>query len=198
VKSVYSTVSNLLLPGEALLPDQEFIFKAIWNSPAPSKVAGFAWLVLRNRIPTRLNLYRRQVIRNEGDTCCVFCGERFESEAHLFLYCRVVLQVSERVFAWLGLIFSLPHNLSSLLTCMAVTTRSNLKWKGLVMIWNATIWAIWRHRNKVIFENGVSDSAKLLEDIQTSSWKWWLGRTKMSPCLLYEWIYEPGICLSNG
>jgi hypothetical protein len=197
VKSAYNIVSSLLLPREAPVPDQELIFKVIWKSPAPSKVAGFAWLVLRNRVPTRQNLYRRQVIRNDGETCCVFCGDRMESEAHLFLYCRFVLQIWERVFAWLGLIFSLPHSSKSLLTFFAATPGSKLKRKGLVMIWNASIWAIWRLRNKVIFENGVADSAKLLEDIQTS-WKWWLGRTKSSPCLLYEWISEPVICLSNG
>ncbi|PNX87037.1 hypothetical protein L195_g043121, partial [Trifolium pratense] len=53
------------------------------------------------------------------------------------------------------------------------------------------IWLMWRHRNKVIFETGLIDMAGVLDDIKTTSWKWWIGRSKASPCLLYEWNSEP-------
>jgi hypothetical protein len=66
------------------------------------------------------------------------------------------------------------------------------------MIWNVVLLLIWRHRNRIIFDNGVKDVAGLLEDVKTVSWKWWNGILAMKPCLLYEWIAEPAICLSTG
>jgi hypothetical protein len=47
VKSAYAKVSNLMLPREIVTSQQESAFKVIWNSLTPSKVFGFAWLVLR-------------------------------------------------------------------------------------------------------------------------------------------------------
>jgi hypothetical protein len=65
----------------------------------------------------------------------------------------------------------------------------------MIMIWCAVIWSVWRHRNRIIFYNGVVDGVGLVDDIKLVTWKWWLGRTKSSPCLYYEWIVEPGLCL---
>jgi hypothetical protein len=198
VKSAYSIVSNLLIPRTRIVDYQEIIFKAIWKCQVPSKVAGFVWLVLLNRVPTRDNLIRRRVIPEDGHRCCVFCGENVESVSHLFLYCGFVLQLWERVFAWLGFNFSLPHSISSLLNFAVATTGSKQKRKGMLMIWNVVLLLIWRHRNRIIFDNGVKDVAGLLEDVKTVSWKWWNGILAMKPCLLYEWIAEPAICLSTG
>jgi hypothetical protein len=63
----------------------------------------------------------------------------------------------------------------------------------MVMIWKAVIWTVWRQHNKKIFENEVLDLAHLLDDVNTTSWKWWLGRSNVAPVLLYEWISEPVI-----
>jgi hypothetical protein len=196
VKSTYGLMSTKLLMRRDLGEDQIFSFKAIWKSPAPSKVAGLAWLVLLDRVPTRENLFRRKIIQGEEDQCCVFCGEHTESVQHLFVYCGFVLQIWEQVFVWLRLNFSLPHSISSMLNLLGTTSGSKHSRKGMVMIWSAVIWGIWRHRNKIIFDNGVKDSAKLLEDIKLMAWKWWISRGTQSPCLLYEWISEPVICLS--
>jgi hypothetical protein len=64
------------------------------------------------------------------------------------------------------------------------------------MIWNAVLWVIWRWRNKLIFENGVMDRTALINDVKLMSWKWWLGRSNATSCMLYEWIAEPLICMS--
>jgi hypothetical protein len=101
VKSAYDIVSDMLLPKEYLSTAQDLSFKVLWKCMAPSKVTGFAWLVLLDRVPTRVNLIRRQVIIDDMNQCCVFCGNSAETVTHLFLYCNCILQVWERVFAWL-------------------------------------------------------------------------------------------------
>jgi hypothetical protein len=196
VKSTYSLMASKLLMCRVLGDEQKFNFKAIWKSPAPSKVAGFAWQVLLDRVPTRENLFRRKILQPEDDKCCVFCGVHMESIQHLFLYCGFVLKVWEQVFVWLRLSFFLPHSVSSLLNLLGTSSGQKHSRKGRVMIWNAMIWGIWRHRNQIVFDNGVKDSAKLLDDVKLMAWKWWISRGTQSPCLLYEWISEPEICLS--
>jgi hypothetical protein len=67
----------------------------------------------------------------------------------------------------------------------------------MALIWIAVIRAVWRHRNMIIFSNGASDMARLVDDIKITSWKWWIGRTKTSPFLYYEWSAEPVLCMSR-
>jgi cbb3-type cytochrome oxidase subunit 3 len=55
---------------------------------------------------------------------------------------------------------------------MASISGSKQKRKGMVMIWIAVIWTVWRHRNKIVFENGAVDLVGLLDDVKTISWRW--------------------------
>jgi hypothetical protein len=70
------------------------------------------------------------------------------------------------------------------------------KSQGLTLIWSSVIWAIWKHRNRIVFENGTSDVIGVVEEIKHTSWKWWISRSKSPTCLLYEWLQEPNICIS--
>ncbi|WJX67033.1 hypothetical protein P8452_51532 [Trifolium repens] len=200
VNSTYSLVVNLLIERRTVTLAQELAFKAIWKCSAPSKVAGLIWMILHDKAPTRDNLIRRQIIsENGGQQGCVFCGNQFETAQHLFLYCPVTMQIWERVFAWLNLHFLLPHNILSLLIYVATTPGTKYLRRGLVMIWCAVIWSVWRHRNRIVFENGVLDGVELLDDIKVASWKWWIGRGSSSPpCLFYEWKAEPVLCIKNN
>jgi hypothetical protein len=137
----------------------------------------------------------RCVIAVDEEQGCVFCGDNSETLPHLFLYCRVIMQVWDRIFAWFGLQFMLPHNIPSLLIYVATTPGRKQLRRGLVMIWCAVIWTVWRHRNRIIFENGVVDGVGLLEEIKVASRKWWLNRGGSQPCLFYEWNSEPVLCL---
>jgi hypothetical protein len=59
VKSTYDLVSDLFITRENIPLDRQSTFKAIWKCQAPSKVSGFVWLVLHDRVLTRVNLCRR-------------------------------------------------------------------------------------------------------------------------------------------
>jgi hypothetical protein len=172
VKSAYKLVSGLLTDTGILASDACSVLSAIWKCAAPSKVMGFAWLMLHDRVPTRVNLFRRRIITEDEDKCCVFCGEEMETVSHLFLYCRIISNVWDRIFAWLGLIFSLPHSIFSLLNFVAGSTGQKQVRNGLFMICSAVIWTVWRHRNKIIFYNGGVDGSGLVEEVMVTSWKW--------------------------
>ncbi|GAU21813.1 hypothetical protein TSUD_176590 [Trifolium subterraneum] len=60
----------------------------------------------------------------------------------------------------------------------------------------AVVWAMWITRNAIIFDNGLAQVEKVVDDVKLRSWKWRLGRAKPSAsCLLYKWIAETLICL---
>ena len=61
VKSCYTILQNLFY-GEGTLNDVEkVIFREIWRSKAPTKVLAFSWTLLRDRIPTNINLSKRSL-----------------------------------------------------------------------------------------------------------------------------------------
>jgi hypothetical protein len=195
VKSTFFLVSDLSVPIMFVSPWHASAFTTIWNCPSPSKVSAFAWQLLHDRLPTRINLIRRRIIEPDGDNLCIFCGECPESSLHLFVYCQVAIKVWVGVFQWLDLPFTLPHNLFSILNHLNSLGGKKFR-KGLCMIWSAVVWSLWRHRNSVMFDNGRISSMEVLEVIKVSSWKWWLSQSKAVHPLYYEWCVQPKLCIA--
>jgi hypothetical protein len=51
------------------------------------------------------------------------------------------------------------------------------------LIWLATTWNIWKHRNNIVF-NGVLSEAKLvIDEIKISSWAWFSNRYGRKSCI---------------
>ncbi|PNX87107.1 ribonuclease H, partial [Trifolium pratense] len=163
VKSTYNLVSNLLVIGTVLTPEEVAVFRVIWNCPAPSKVSALLWKLLHDRITTKVNLYRRGVIHSEGHQSCAFCGNCAETAIHLLLYCDFATRVWRAVFDWLGMCLQFPHNFLSMFNSVACVPSRKQTRKALVMILGAVIWALWQHRNQIVFENGTAEAAVVIE-----------------------------------
>jgi hypothetical protein len=189
VKSTYQLVYSLSAPDVLSTQWHAGIFSSIWKWHAPSKVSGFVWQLL----PTRYNLLR-WVITDGGDSSCVLCGESVETELHLFLYCKVAMLVWLEVFAWLQIPFSLPHNLFSIFNCLLGERNKKVK-KGFTMICCSVVWSLWRCRNSALFDSRGGLVVELVETIKVSSWKWWISDSSQHPCLFYEWVSEPRLCI---
>ncbi|GAU23756.1 hypothetical protein TSUD_128610 [Trifolium subterraneum] len=99
------------------------------------------------------------------------------------------------VKSWLGVVIVMPPNLFSLFDCFVGAAGCNKMAKGFSLIWHTTVWAIWRSRNDILFANGVLDPSSVIDEIKLLSWRWGLIRQKIPMCLLYEWCWDPGICL---
>jgi hypothetical protein len=92
VKSAYCLISNL--PGSVGFhpPWSGRIFDAIWKCKAPSKVSGFVWQLLHNRIPTKDNLILRNIIHTGESTLCPLCGKEIEK----LLTCLFTVRLQHR------------------------------------------------------------------------------------------------------
>ncbi|GAU37587.1 hypothetical protein TSUD_395600 [Trifolium subterraneum] len=171
------------------------VFDHLWESPAPSKVVAFSWKLLYDRIPTRRKLEARGLLGLDTPWECVGCVGNVESSSHLFLHCPSAMMVWYDVFRWLGVIIVTPPTMLLLFEVMRGSTRNKKIRLGYLMIWHATLWCIWKARNKACFANGTFNPKVIVEDIKVVSWKWCLARLKIAPCMFYEWTWDPGECL---
>jgi hypothetical protein len=87
------------------------------------------------------------------------------------------------------------YNYSPLLAFLFEILRGSAKnskiRNGFVMVWQATLWSIWKVRNNAIFSAGIFVPQAIVDDVKVLSWKWSLGRLKILPCLFYEWTWDP-------
>lgn len=104
----------------------------------------FAWTLLLDLIPIRVNLAIRGVLNADASKTYVFCG-RLEETAlhlHLFLHCEVVTRLWQKVMQWLQFNFITPHNRWAHFLCWSNEASTKKLRHGFWLIWNATVWAI--------------------------------------------------------
>jgi hypothetical protein len=195
VNSSYKLLSKELLTEGVVDVDLERVLDSIWSSSAPSKVIAFSWQLLYDRISTRSNLEIRGIIGPELPWECVGCVGKKETSCHLFLHCPCVMKVWQEIFRWLGVEIVIPSSLTILFEVLKASARNGKIRKGFVLIWHASLWAIWKARNEANFANGRFATLDIVESIKVSSWKWSMSRLKIIPCLFYEWTWDPGDCL---
>jgi hypothetical protein len=121
----------------------------------------FSWQALLGRLLTRSNLVRRGVVVVGGPSCA-FCDLFGESENHLFASCSLACAVWLKVFKWFGVVPVLPHSMSSIFETFRVlgAGRKHVI-QGVLMVWHAIIWALWRSRNYRIFSNKVMNQEEI-------------------------------------
>ncbi|RZB98494.1 CST complex subunit CTC1 [Glycine soja] len=136
----------------------------------PSRVTVFTWRLVRDRLPTRQNLQRRQVSILEMS--CPLCRNADEDAAHLFLHCSRIQPIWWESMSWLNLKGAAPltpkqHFLQHM-DVQAHGVRIN-RWQCW---WLALTWSIWRHRNNIVFSNETFNANKLFDDAIFNLWTW--------------------------
>ncbi|GKV11786.1 hypothetical protein SLEP1_g23006 [Rubroshorea leprosula] len=150
----YSTATAYaLLTNQRREEEEAEIYKRIWNPNIPSKVAAFNWKVLLDRIPTKLNLLKRGVIKEEEERKCVLCEEEKEDSSHLFLNCKIVKWLWRACANWWGIEVGLQNECKKTFQLFGAWTKKSHKREGWDCIWNAVIWIVWMARNRKIFDN---------------------------------------------
>ena len=61
-------------------------FQLIWKLKIPPKAAIFTWRLIKDRLPTRANLHRRNLDLQES--VCPLCHIEQEEAGHLFFQCN--------------------------------------------------------------------------------------------------------------
>jgi hypothetical protein len=195
VKSSYSKLEALVSNVAMWTEEEKGVFDRMWKSPAPSKVVAFAWKVLLNRVPTKVNLATRNALGPEDSTRCVLCNAMEESSRHLFLHCEVASRVWCKLMVWIGRSFITPPNLFVHWECWNGGERNKNVLKGLWLIWHTTIWVMWKAQNDKIFKGVNFAVDDIVEEVKVLSWRWTLSRLHIPACLYFEWCWDPHWCL---
>ncbi|KAL5141003.1 Cullin-1 [Glycine soja] len=99
VSGLYSVGSEYHLLSEVVSDEKEDrAFTLIWKMKIPSKVAHFVWRLVRDKLPTRANLRRRNV--QLDDYNCPFCLSQEEEASHTFFGCQRIMPLWWESLAW--------------------------------------------------------------------------------------------------
>ncbi|PWA82636.1 RNA-directed DNA polymerase, eukaryota [Artemisia annua] len=126
------------------------LFPTRWCKYVPSKINIFAWRLLLNRLPTRINIVEKGI--DIPSILCSICNLHHEDADHLFLQCEVASQIWYKVGIWLdhpfptfSCVYDIWENLDE-----QPQTRNAKIIKEVIIL--STI-VIWNFRNNVIFNN---------------------------------------------
>jgi hypothetical protein len=176
VRSYYSILINSQ-PTEALEATTLTALKKLWKIDVPSKVLAFGWRLLLDRLPTRSALNHRGILHSPNDLSCVFCALNVEDSGHLFFSCQFSIGIWTAVSNWLGK--AMPTGVECCTHFCMFGNLIRLKKEGgrvSRLIWLATTWSLWKHRNDVLFNGATPDASILVNIIKTTSWIWFSGR----------------------
>lgn len=138
VKSFYKALS---------LQNFVFPYKKLWQIKVPLKVRIFIWLVIKNKILTKDNLYKKGW--RKGDIKCQFC-DNIETVQHLFFECPLAKFLWNIVSCSLNL--KPVSNIQDLFGVWLLSYGKGMKTLMVVGV-AAIFWAIWKVRNTACFEN---------------------------------------------
>jgi hypothetical protein len=169
----------------------------IWLKQIPSKVSAFLWRLLRNRLSTKDNLVRRNVLSHNEAVCVSGCG-RIESATHLFLDCDVFGSLWSHVWLWLGISSVTPGDIQQhffqFINMPGLPRSTHL---FLKVIWVTSVWIIWKERNDRVFNNKVSIPSILIEKVKLTSFLW-LQANQASFIYSYnDWWNKPLLCMGG-
>ncbi len=147
-----------------------------------------------DRIATKQNLHKKGIIMS--DTYCPLCGREEESTSHILITCKVSNSVWNMCSNWLG-ISTVNHNALEnhfdQFFCLCFNKEGNKLWKSL---WISVIWCIWKHRNRVIFNQAKSDADEIFTLAQVQSWAWMKHKIRNVNFSFSDWILSPQTCIN--
>ncbi|KAL9683896.1 hypothetical protein QQ045_021323 [Rhodiola kirilowii] len=153
----------------------------LWSRLAPPKVKLLVWRVYGVSLPSKVNLFKRRVIRREEDLVCVFCRSVQETSDHLMLHCPWSRKLWVMSINWWGASWVMPETARNLLESWALLSTS----KSYKRVWRtlgyAIVWSIWEERNNRCFQSKtrrVEDVGELVK-IRLAWWE----KYRSSKCL---------------
>ncbi|GKV16172.1 hypothetical protein SLEP1_g26854 [Rubroshorea leprosula] len=144
-------------------------FSRIWNSVLPSKISAFNWQLLLDRIPTKMNLLTKGIIKDTQDCKCGICGEVEEDTKHLFLECSMGRWIWMACAKWWGINVTLGADCWNTFQVVGRELKEKCIREGWDCIWNSLVWTVWLARNQKTFQGKEINREKLLELIQLKS-----------------------------
>lgn len=88
-------------------------FQLLWNKLVPAIVKIHSWKTIWERLPTRVELQKRNVIQPGGEVFCLFCDNQEEGVRHILFECNFSYMVWMMCCNWLGIQTPISSNPST-------------------------------------------------------------------------------------
>jgi hypothetical protein len=167
----------------------------VWHKQVPLKVSIVAWRLLKDRLPTKINLRRRGIAQVLDNQCVSGCGQA-ESTSHLFLHCPVFGSLWQHIRSWIGVSGVDAENIRDHFhQFIHYSGHSRARRSFLQLLWLLCIWLVWNERNNRLFNNTESSIEKLVDKVKFHS-LWWLKANKTTFVYgTHSWWSDPLGCL---
>ena len=167
VKGAYQILTSTGSPTPVATDD------LVWHKQVPLKVSIVAWLLLKDRLPTKINLQRHGSLQDAANTCVAGCGFA-ETASHLFMHCEVFSSLWQHIRSWIGVSGADPQYIRDhFYRFMHSTGHSKARRSFLQLVWLLCVWLVWTERNNRLFNNIETLVIQLLEKAKFHSF-WWL------------------------
>ena len=133
------------LRGQLMVEDAQTLRRCrlIWKRRLPLKIHLFAWLLLRRRLMTRV---LRQRMYPDSPVNCPLCNQGVEDCDHLFFQCPLAQEAWQSI----SVVRLDTRSAEAFWTSISGSFfRREADWRCIF----AVLWAIWTHRNEIIFRD---------------------------------------------
>ncbi|KAL4561230.1 hypothetical protein LXL04_033393 [Taraxacum kok-saghyz] len=169
----------------------ELQYKHWWNNWVPLKVNFLGWRAVLNRLPSKTELLKRQVILSSYT-----CGRR--KLAHTYSYiAHGQKEVWRGVERWCGIEMDNISSVEQLLTGtnQQHQTAKNKKIANAVFL--VVLWSIWKARNDQNFNGKLVPPWRLIEEIKSQAYLWIKNRGSAGLTSWDTWSKFPFIVRKN-
>ncbi|KAJ0920733.1 putative RNA-directed DNA polymerase [Helianthus annuus] len=161
----------------------------VWCKWVPIKCNIMNWRGNLDRLPTRLNLRRRNVVISSS--MCPFCEEAEESVEHLFTACSVALRVWTAFSDWCKIPPLYLFEFKDILEIHKFIKRIKKEEKIMYGLALTTAWCIWKERNEVVFKQKRCSPQDIIREFKSRSFAWFKNRSSCNYIRWTEWCKYP-------
>ncbi|GFP87170.1 hypothetical protein PHJA_000860700 [Phtheirospermum japonicum] len=194
-KYVTRDAYGLLKPKEVLNQNTERMgeaFKLLWNKLVPPKVAAHGWRMVRDRLPTKLNLKKRGINLSTEETLCTFCREEEEYAEHFFFACKRSYNIWMMIFDWLNTPVAIHLKAPQNILFQSKILKGKRGKSVSMCIWLGVVWVLWKWRNDMVHNNVEIVEDKLVEEIKARTWSWISVKDHLGSSFSFkDWLANP-------
>ena len=176
VKDYYNSLEEgALLKGTA---------KILWNPYAPSKVSFFTWDAWWGKVLTMNKLKKRgyQLV-----SICPFCTKNEDNLDHILICCSAIWELWATIPSVTGISRVCPYMVKDLFCAWSQlpVKKTNRKLWWVVPL--CFYWAIWKERNRIMFEDAPFSPSRLKHSIISSLLFWAEIMPDVDTFFFYKW-----------
>ncbi|KAJ9544401.1 hypothetical protein OSB04_024108 [Centaurea solstitialis] len=151
--------------------------------------------MLLRRLPTKANLLEKGL--NWDTDTCPLCSVSGETGDHLFITCRTVVEVRRRINVWWNCLPSLCNSVRDFFEEISSKNQPDSQRLLKEAIGQAYVWAMWKGRNELLFNNKAFNILGTANWIQSAVFLWCnsriVGGSKFN---WFDWSCNPSLISS--